>query len=116
MRDFINSFIKFREDFRPFAPSVIQENAGIYFDCDYESPYMILIAPVRPEWRDAIPSVVHKDQSARIQTVTQSISPKYYQLLCAFKKFTGISVLLNTSFNRRRMPIVETRIRPFSSS
>ena len=108
MRDFINSFIKFREDFRPFAPSVIQEDASIYFDCDYDSPYMILIAPVRPGWRDVIPSVVHKDQSARIQTVTQSISPKYYQLLCAFKKLTGISVLLNTSFNRRRMPIVET--------
>jgi carbamoyltransferase len=108
MRDFINSFIKFREDFRPFAPSVIKEDAGIYFDCDYDSPYMILIAPVRPEWRDAIPSVVHKDQSARIQTVTQSISPKYYQLLYAFKKLTGVSVLLNTSFNRRRMPIVET--------
>lgn len=69
---------------------------------------MILVAPVRPEWRDVIPSVIHKDNSARIQTVTQSVSPKYYQLLCDFKKITGISVLLNTSFNRRRMPIVET--------
>ena len=108
IRDFINSFIKFREDFRPFAPSVLQEDASIYFDCDYESPYMILVAPVRPEWRDVIPSVIHKDNSARIQTVTQSVSPKYYQLLCDFKKITGISVLLNTSFNRRRMPIVET--------
>jgi carbamoyltransferase len=108
VRDFINTFIKFREDFRPFAPSVLKEDAAIYFDCDYESPYMILIAPVRPEWRDIIQNVVHKDQSARIQTVTQSISPKYYQLLSAFKKITGVSVLLNTSFNRKGMPIVES--------
>jgi carbamoyltransferase len=107
-RDFINSNIKFREDFRPFAPSVLLDDVNIYFECDYESPYMILTAPVRPEWRDVIPSVVHKDQSARIQTVTQSISPKYYRLLRAFKDITGISVLLNTSFNKRRMPIVET--------
>jgi carbamoyltransferase len=108
VRDFINARIKFREDFRPFAPSVLREDAGIFFDCDYESPFMILVAPVKPEWRDVIPSVTHKDQSARIQTVTQISSPKYYQLLCAFKKITGISVLLNTSFNRRGMPIVET--------
>jgi carbamoyltransferase len=108
MRDFINSKIKFREDFRPFAPSVIAEDASVYFDCDYESPYMILIAPVRPEWRKAIPSVTHQDQSARIQTVTASLSPKYYELLRAFKERTGISVLLNTSFNRKGMPIVET--------
>jgi carbamoyltransferase len=108
IRDFINMFIKFREDFRPFAPSVLKEDVGVYFDCDYESPYMILVAPVRQEWRDILQNVVHKDQSARIQTVTQTISPKYYQLLSDFKKITGISVLLNTSFNRRGMPIVET--------
>jgi carbamoyltransferase len=107
-RNFINSNIKFREDFRPFAPSVLLEDVGAYFDCNYESPYMILTAPVRPEWREIIPSVVHQDQSARIQTVTQSLSPKYYQLLREFKKITGISVLLNTSFNRKGMPIVET--------
>jgi len=108
MRDFINAKIKFREDFRPFAPSVLAEDASVYFDCDYESPYMILIAPVRPEWRQVIPSVTHLDQSARIQTVKASVSPKYYELLRAFKEQAGISVLLNTSFNRRGMPIVET--------
>jgi len=108
MRTIINSSIKFREDFRPFAPSVLQEDVSQYFDCDYDSPYMILIAPVRPEWRNVIPSVVHEDHSARIQTVTQFVSPKYYQLLTTFKKITGISVLLNTSFNRKGMPIVET--------
>jgi carbamoyltransferase len=108
MRNFINSNIKFREDFRPFAPSVLAEDVSVYFDCEYESPYMILIAPVRPAWQQLIPSVTHQDQSARIQTVTASVSPKYYQLLRAFKERTGISVLLNTSFNRRGMPIVET--------
>jgi carbamoyltransferase len=108
IRDFINAHIKFREDFRPFAPSVLLEDASIYFDCDYESPFMILVAPVKPEWRNVIPSVTHEDQSARIQTVTRISSPKYYELLCAFKRITGISVLLNTSFNRRGMPIVET--------
>jgi carbamoyltransferase len=108
MRNFINSNIKFREDFRPFAPAVLAGDVSRYFDCDYESPYMILIAPVRPEWRQVIPSVTHQDQSARIQTVTKSISPKFFELLCAFKDLTGISILLNTSFNRRGMPIVET--------
>jgi carbamoyltransferase len=108
MRDFINSRIKFREDFRPFAPSVLEEDCSVYFDCDYDSPYMILVAQVRPEWREKLPSVIHRDDSARIQTVNKSISPKYYELLRAFKEITGISVLLNTSFNRKGMPIVET--------
>jgi carbamoyltransferase len=108
MRNFINSNIKYREDFRPFAPAVLAEDANIYFDCDYESPYMILIAQVKPEWSHVIPSVIHLDQSARIQTVTKSISPKFFELLCAFKALTGIPILLNTSFNKKGMPIVET--------
>lgn len=108
MRDFINSKIKFREDFRPFAPSVLEEDVSIYFDCEYDSPYMILVAPVRPEWRSVLPSVTHRDNSARIQTVSKNITPLYYDLLSAFKKLTGISVLLNTSFNKKGMPIVET--------
>lgn len=108
MRDFINAKIKFREDFRPFAPSVLQEDVSIYFDCEYDSPYMILVAPVRPEWRGALPSVTHRDNSARIQTVSRTITPLYYDLISAFKRLTGISVLLNTSFNKKGMPIVET--------
>lgn len=108
MRNFINAQIKFREDFRPFAPSVLLEDAPIYFDCSYESPYMILVAQVRPEWSSVIPSVVHEDQSARIQTVTAEFDPIYHELLWRFKRLTGISVLLNTSLNRRGMPIVET--------
>ncbi len=71
---------------------------------------MLLVAPVRPEWRQLIPSVMHQDYSARIQTVTASVSPTYYELLRAFKERTGISVLLNTSFNRKGMPIVETPV------
>jgi carbamoyltransferase len=105
---YINREVKFREDFRPFAPSVPVEDVNIYFDCNYQSPYMLLVGTVRPEWRSLIPSVVHKDYSARIQTVEERLSPTYHRLLRAFQRHTGISVLLNTSFNRRRMPIVET--------
>ena len=69
---------------------------------------MLLTAPVRPQWREAIPAVVHKDHSARIQTVTRESNQLYYDLLTSFKQRTGIGVLLNTSLNRRGMPIVET--------
>jgi carbamoyltransferase len=108
IRDHINAKVKFREDFRPFAPSVLAEDCATYFDCDYASPHMLLTAPVRPEWRVVIPAVMHKDHSARIQTVTKDGNPLYYALLAAFKEKTGIGLLLNTSLNRRGMPIVET--------
>jgi carbamoyltransferase len=108
MRDFINREIKCREDFRPFAPSVLEEDRAIYFEGEADSPYMLLVAPVRPEWRERIPAVVHEDGSARIQTVSRAMNPEYDALLRAFKARTGIGVLLNTSLNRRAMPIVET--------
>lgn len=108
MQNFINAKVKFREDFRPFAPSVLAEHCSTYFECEYESPYMILVAPVRSEWQHALPSVTHQDKSARIQTVTSEVSPLYYELLRAFGDKTGVYALLNTSFNRRGMPIVET--------
>jgi carbamoyltransferase len=108
VRDHINARVKFREDFRPFAPSVLAEDAAIYFDCDYASPHMLLTAPVREKWRDVIPAVVHQDNSARIQTVTKNDNPRYRALLEAFKARSGIGVLLNTSLNRRGIPIVET--------
>jgi carbamoyltransferase len=108
VRDTINADVKFREDFRPFAPSVLAEDCATYFDCDYTSPHMLLTAPVRPEWRDAIPAVVHRDGSARIQTVTREDNPLYFDLLTAFKKETGLGLLLNTSLNRRGTPIAET--------
>ncbi len=108
VRDFINAKIKFREDFRPFAPSVPFEDAPKYFTQDYPSPYMILVANTKPEWRDKIPAVVHADYSARVQTVHPALSPRYYDLHRRVEKFSGESVLLNTSLNRRGMPIVET--------
>ncbi len=107
-RDFINLHVKFREDFRPFAPSVLREDVSTYFQTDRESPYMILVDPVRPEWKEKISSVVHENNTCRIQTVTEDWNPKYYRLLQEFKKVAGISLLLNTSFNRKGMPIVET--------
>lgn len=109
MRDYINHEIKNREEFRPFAPSVLLEDVGKYFELDFEtSPYMILVGKTKAEWIDKIPSVVHEDYSSRIQTVSEKITPKYYNLIQTFKQLTGVSILLNTSFNNREMPITET--------
>jgi predicted NodU family carbamoyl transferase len=108
VRDFVNAEIKFREDFRPFCPSVLLEDASLYFDIQGEAPYMLTVCEVKNEWRDQIADIVHKDGSCRVQTVTSDWNPKYYRLLKEFKRLTGLSVLLNTSFNGRAMPIVET--------
>lgn len=103
----INSNIKFREDFRPFAPAVLLDDAPLYFRRATESPYMILVDDIRDEWRAVLPGIVHVDGSCRVQTVKDGQDP-FFRLLTAFKAITGHSVLLNTSFNRRSMPIVET--------
>jgi predicted NodU family carbamoyl transferase len=108
IRNFINAEIKFREDFRPFAPSVLREDVSEYFETDRESPYMILVDYVKDAYRDTIRSVVHENKTSRIQTVTPEWNAKYYQLLQEFKNLTGMPMLLNTSFNRKGMPIVET--------
>ena len=108
VRDFINAEIKFREDFRPFAPSVLLEDVSLYFDTDIESPYMITVSKVRQVWKEKIRNVVHEDDTCRIQTVTPEWNFKYWSLIQEFKKITGLSVLLNTSLNRKGMPIVET--------
>jgi predicted NodU family carbamoyl transferase len=108
IRDYINAEIKLREDFRPFAPALLREDVGIFFQSDRESPYMLLVDYVRDEWHDKIESIVHKNNTSRIQTVTPDWNPDFHKLLKAFKKLTGISVLLNTSLNRRGMTIVET--------
>ncbi|RME51097.1 MAG: hypothetical protein D6795_08845, partial [Deltaproteobacteria bacterium] len=102
----VNLKIKFRESFRPFAPSVLVEDAGDYFELDRESPYMLLVAPVR-EGRN-IPAVTHVDRSARIQTVRREDHPLYYDMIAAFKAETGCPVVINTSFNVRGEPIVCT--------
>lgn len=109
MRDHINSNIKFREDFRPFAPSVVAHKAARYFDCDgCDSPYMIQVFSVRPEYRDQLTNVVHEDGSSRLHTVTEESEPTYFRLLEEFEALTGLPVLLNTSLNKRGTPIVET--------
>ncbi len=96
------------ELFRPFAPSVIKERASEYFELNVESPYMLLVANVINEFKDKIPGVVHVDGSARLQTVESGDNPLFYNLLIQFEKLTGVPVLLNTSFNRRGEPIVES--------
>ncbi len=108
LRDYINREIKNREDFRPFAPAVLREDVTKYFKYDWDSPYMILVNPVKKEWEQRLQNVVHLNGTARVQTVTTQNNPAFYKLLLAFKKITGLSLLLNTSFNNRGMPIVET--------
>ena len=104
IKDIINSKIKLREDFRPFAPSVLVEHYKEYFNTTQPSPYMSRIMPVTS---DAIPGVTHVDGTARIQTVQREFNPHYYDLINAFYALTGVPMLLNTSFNCQE-PIVET--------
>ena len=124
----VNLKIKFREGFRPFAPSVLRERVSDYFELDSDSPYMLLVAPVKTErqipmteeqrrlWgidqlnvpRSDIPAVTHIDYSARIQTVSRGENPRYHALLSEFERQTGCPVLVNTSFNVRGEPIVCT--------
>lgn len=108
LRNFINREVKFREDFRPFAPSVLAEEANRYFELEGESPYMLLVVRVREEWRSRIPAVTHVDGTARVQTVKPQTDARFHALLTEFGRRTGISMLLNTSLNRRGQPMVET--------
>ena len=115
----VNNAVKFREWWRPFAPSFKKEIAPEYLESAYDSPFMILTAQVRPEKRAVIPSVTHVDGSARPQTVEQEINPLYYRLIDEFGKRTGIPVVMNTSFNLRGEAIVHTptdALRTFFSS
>ena len=126
MQKELNLKIKFRESFRPFAPSVLREDVFEWFELNYDSPYMLLVADVKKQLqipiseenkklfgidklnikRSSIPAVTHVDYSARIQTVHSDTNPKYYALLKKFKEITGCPVLVNTSFNVRGEPIV----------
>lgn len=128
MQETMNLKIKFRESFRPFAPSVIRENVSDFFELDAESPYMLLVAPVKEEIRrqmteeekklfgidklnvvrSQIPAVTHVDYSARIQTVSEEDNPLYYRMIKAFYEKIGCPVIINTSFNVRGEPIVCT--------
>lgn len=104
----VNLKIKFRESFRPFAPTVLEERLRDYFDLDHPSPYMLLVADTKPAKRAEIPAVTHVDGSARIQTIRRDQNPRYYDLLKAFEQRTGCPVIINTSFNIRGEPIVES--------
>ncbi len=105
MKNILNSKIKRREAFRPFAPSIHLESTGEYFELDYPDPFMLKVYKVKPEKREIIPAVTHVDGTGRLQTVRREDNPIYWQLIEEFKKITGIPVLLNTSFNENE-PIV----------
>ena len=126
MQEIMNLKIKFRESFRPFAPSIIIEDLSNWFELDKESPYMLIVADIKKSLqiplseknkkifgidkinlkRSSIPAVTHVDYSARVQTVHKETNPKYYKLITKFKEITQCPVLVNTSFNIRGEPIV----------
>ncbi len=108
MKDKLNSRVKHRQAFRPFAPVVLAERVNEIFEGEEESPFMLLAKRVRPEWKDRIPAIVHVDGTARIQTVREDQNPRLYRLLKEFEAITGVPVLINTSFNVKGEPIVET--------
>ena len=132
MQSQMNLRIKFRESFRPFAPCVLREEVGEYFDIDHESPYMLMVADVhRKHWnkltdeqqglmkdpdlrkrvnvpRSSLPAITHVDMSARVQTVDEKRHGRFYRLMREFKRQTGCGVIINTSLNVRGEPIVCT--------
>ena len=107
MKVVLNSRIKHREAFRPFAPSVLEEYTGEYFEQQYPSPTMLMVYKVRAEKRLVIPAVIHVDNTGRLQTVSKRTNPKYWGLIDEFRRITGVPVILNTSFNENE-PIVCT--------
>lgn len=127
MQSIMNLKIKYRESFRPFAPTCLEERVGEYFDLDRPSPYMLLVAPVRSsrcrgvaeakkipvrerinQVRSDVPAITHVDYSARVQSVSRAVNPGYYRIIQAFEKKTGYGIIINTSFNVRGEPIVCT--------
>jgi carbamoyltransferase len=108
MKDKLNKRVKHRQAFRPFAPIVLFERANEIFEGDQGSPFMLLAKRVYPQWRDKIPAIVHVDGTARVQTVRREQNERLYTLLKEFEAITGVPVLLNTSFNIKGEPIVET--------
>src|SRR5205823_5839228 len=107
MKDLLNSRIKHREWFRPFAPSILEERTGDYFEQTHPSPFMMLVYKTRPEVREALCAINHVDDTGRLQTVSRAQNPRYYALIEAFEAETGLPVVLNTSFNENE-PIVCT--------
>ena len=108
MKDMLNQKIKHRENFRPFAPAILEEEVGRYFENIHIAPYMLLIAEVKENAKNEIPATIHIDNTARVQTVSAEMNPNFYSLIHAFYLLTGIPVILNTSFNFAGKPIIET--------
>lgn len=107
MKDTINEKIKRRESFRPFAPSVLKEDVGTYFEQTVDSPFMMHVVKIRAEWRDRLPAITHVDGTGRLQTVDRESNPLYHTLISEFKTRTGLGLVLNTSFNENE-PVVDT--------
>jgi carbamoyltransferase len=107
MKDTINAKIKRREGFRPFAPSVLREDVATYFEQDVYSPFMMHVVKLRPEWGARLPAITHVDGTGRLQSVDPASNPLYHKLISAFKRRTGIGMVLNTSFNENE-PVVDT--------
>ena len=113
MKDIVNTKIKFREPFRPFAPSVLAERAEEFFVLPeakkhYPARFMLYVVDVKEEKREIIPAITHVDGTGRLQTVRKEESPKYYRLIETFGQATGVPLVLNTSFNLKGEPIVNT--------
>jgi len=108
MKDKINAEVKFREAYRPFAPSALVEKYKDFFDLEVEAPFMLKVCNVLNDKQDVIPAVTHVDGSARLQTVNKELHPRYHQLISEFEKKTGVPVVLNTSFNIQGEPVVES--------
>ncbi len=108
MQEIVNNRVKLRENWRPFCPAVADTDCARYFDHNHDLPFMIISTDVKPHVKEMLPSVVHIDNSVRVQTVTQDVNPRFHKLIKNFKKLTGHGVLLNTSFNIRGEPIVCT--------
>ena len=109
MKDVLNTRIKHRETYRPFAPSVLEERVGKYFERTEPSPFMLMVYQVRKEERGNIPAITHVDGSGRLQTVSARSNPRYHALISEFERQTGIGMVLNTSFNEHEPVVASPR-------
>ena len=119
MKDLLNKYVKHREDFRPFAPSCLEEHAHEYFTGCKSSPFMLFVYPVEKDKQEKVPAITHIDGTARVQTVAEDVNPRYYRMIKAFEKLRGVPMVLNTSFNVMGEPIVnspEDAVRCFYST
>jgi carbamoyltransferase len=107
MKDILNARIKHREPFRPFAPSILAEKTGEWFDQDYTSPFMVLVYDVLDPKRALVPAITHVDGTGRLQTVEPDANARYHRLIAEFDRLTGVPMVLNTSFNENE-PVVMT--------